>query len=160
VPTTDLPIHHIPPLLSFFNRIMRHRLRPLIHSKFALSLHQKKVYVHDAFVVRYDAHNGQCHLPVHTDESTLSFIVALNQKRDYRGGGTYLCDLGRAIRPEMGHVLTFYGGQLMHGGDPIVHGVRYIVVAFCYVDRSEKTQSHVAKRFKLDQADFAFNFNL
>ena len=32
--------------------------------------------------------------------------------------GTYFCDLGAAIRPERGHVLSF-DGDLLHGGDPI-----------------------------------------
>lgn len=30
--------------------------------------------------------------------------------------------------------MSFCGGDLLHSGDPIVVGVRYIITAFCYVD--------------------------
>jgi hypothetical protein len=44
--------------------------------------------VHDAFLVRYEA-GAQAQLPMHTDESQLSFTLALNPSADYGGGGTY-----------------------------------------------------------------------
>jgi len=30
--------------------------------------------------------------------------------------------------------VSFCGGELLHSGDPVVAGIRYIIVAFCYVD--------------------------
>lgn len=30
--------------------------------------------------------------------------------------------------------MSFCGGDLLHSGDPVVFGVRYIIAAFCYVD--------------------------
>ena len=30
--------------------------------------------------------------------------------------------------------MSFCGGDLLHSGDPIVSGVRYIIAGFCYVD--------------------------
>lgn len=42
---------------------------------------------------------SQRYLPLHMDESTHSFVIALNDSCEYVGGGTYFVDLGRAIKP-------------------------------------------------------------
>ncbi len=41
-------------------------------------------------------------------------------------------DLGKAIKIEQGHHISFPGG-LRHGGDPITSGTRYILAIFLYV---------------------------
>lgn len=134
VPTTDLPIHEIPELLLLFNDIMRTRLCPLLAHCFGsdrLGEYGQLIGVHDAFLVKYDS-NCRRHLPVHRDESTFSFTIALSKKDEYNGGGTYICDIGSSISSERGSVLSFRGDKLLHGGDPISHGIRYVIVAFCY----------------------------
>jgi len=87
------------------------------------------VRVHDAFLVRYTA-GAQCHLPLHVDESQLSFTLALNDA--FVGGGTYFASLRRALLPAIGHLIAF-DGHTLHGGEPIVSGTRYIVAAFLFV---------------------------
>jgi hypothetical protein len=62
-----------------------------------------------------------------------SFIIALNT--DYEGGGTYIHVLRRAMKPTVaGGMISFCGGELLHSGDTVVKGIRYIIVAFCYID--------------------------
>jgi hypothetical protein len=85
--------------------------------------------IHDAFVVKYEADAGQRCLPLHTDESTHSLTVALNANTDYEGGGTYFHALKSAARPNQGQVLAF-DGSLLHAGDSVLTGTRYIVAAF------------------------------
>ena len=92
---------------------------------------QRDIYLHDCFLVRYDA-GRQRYLPPHYDESTISFIIPLNS--DFKGGGTFIHSLGRTVAPIVGGVMSFCGGDLLHSGDPVVSGVRYIIAAFCYVD--------------------------
>ncbi len=92
---------------------------------------QRDIYLHDCFLVRYDA-GRQRYLPPHYDESTISFIIPLNS--DFKGGGTFIHSLGRIVAPIVGGVMSFCGGDLLHSGDPVVFGVRYIIAAFCYVD--------------------------
>ena len=136
VPTTDLPVHAHPALLRWFRGVVRDRLGGLLAAQFgaaAVGDGGSRVRIFDAFVVKYCASGGQCYLPVHRDQSTHSFTIALNELSAYRGGGTYFSALGRAVRPERGHVLSF-NGDLLHGGDPITWGVRYIVVAFTYIE--------------------------
>lgn len=62
--------------------------------------------------------------------------IALNGLDEYDGGGTFFPCLGRALRPAGGHVLSFRGG-ILHGGDPLLKGVRYIIACFCYHDQGE-----------------------
>ena len=62
--------------------------------------------------------------------------IALNGPGDYSGGGTFFPCLGRALRPLEDHVLAFRG-DIMHGGDPVLKGVRYIIACFCYHDDNE-----------------------
>lgn len=42
--------------------------------------------------------------------------------------------LDKSITTSPGGMLSFCGGELLHSGDPIVEGIRYILAAFCYVD--------------------------
>jgi hypothetical protein len=44
-------------------------------------------------------------------------------------------------------MLSFCGGELLHGGDPIIEGVRYILAAFCYVDLVESDNEAALKEF-------------
>jgi len=156
VPTTDVPLHEIPKVLSWFNKIFLARLRPLLALQFGEAEVGKggsHIYIHDAFIVKYDADSGQKHLPLHRDESTHSFIIALNSRFEYDGGGTYFAALGSAIRTDIGGMVSFRGDELLHGGDPVVHGKRYVIVAFCYNDLDIKEINSTApplKKLKLD----------
>lgn len=126
VPTTDVAIHEIPELLRWFNGVLASRLCPLLRSQFgALIFH-----CHDAFLVRYSADEGQRHLPVHMDQSTHSVVLTLNE--GFEGGGTFFCALGRTLAASEGHCLSFRGDQLLHGGDPVTRGTRYIIAVFLF----------------------------
>ena len=46
-----------------------------------------------------------------------------------------MIDVHAARRPDLGHVVAFEGA-LLHGGDPIVSGERYIIAAFLYATRA------------------------
>jgi hypothetical protein len=141
VPTTDVPVRLVPGLREWFNARLRTRLFPLLARCFSRSasvngeaFDAANVRQIDAFVVKYEAGEGaQASLPVHADQSQFSFTVALNGRGDYDGGGTYLADLGRAVVADQGHALAF-PGSLVHGGQAISRGTRYIIASFCYVD--------------------------
>ena len=45
-----------------------------------------------------------------------------------------MAELRRALRPELGHMVSFEG-SLFHGGEPIVRGTRYVIAAFLYVSQ-------------------------
>jgi len=83
-------------------------------------------------------------LLLHRDQSTINFSIALNGVEEYEGGGTYFAVLGsgtgggvggkgRVMRPDSGGMVSFRGDELLHGGDPVIRGRRYIIVAFCHI---------------------------
>lgn len=162
VPTTDIPVHEVPKMLPWFNKVFCSRLRPLMGEQFGeneVGKDGSAVYIHDAFIVRYDSQGGQRHLPLHRDESTHSFTIALNSLDEYEGGGTYVSQLKRSVKPEQGGVVSFRGSELLHGGDPVIKGTRYIIVAFCYADK-DQNQSFKKKKLENNCSNFSFGFQL
>ncbi|EJK75306.1 hypothetical protein THAOC_02971 [Thalassiosira oceanica] len=131
VPTTDMPIHDLPGLQAIFCRAWENKIRPLLRQQFRIPS-DSECHIHDAFLVKYGA-SMQRYLPPHVDESNLSFVVALNDD-SFEGGGTYIHTLGKTLKPPVGGMLSFCGGEILHSGDPVVSGIRYIVAGFCYVD--------------------------
>ena len=106
VPTTDIPLHLLPDLSEWFNRMISTKIVPIFIRHFGMS--SCSMRVHDAFVVKYhcsEISTSQRYLPLHSDESTHSFVLALNPASEYQGGGTYFVDLGCSLRP--GELATF-----------------------------------------------------
>ena len=123
------------------------------------------VAIHDAFIVKYassstvmdrdDEDTGighsesqgpvvgeiapQVFLPLHTDQSSHSFIIPLNASSEYTGGGTYFPSLDCILRPGVGQALFFPGGSILHGGQPITAGTRYILAVFAYMTSSSSS---------------------
>lgn len=163
VPTNDVPVHAVEPLVVWFNEWMQQRVRPLFAHLFRTSPY---FYVHDAFVVRYQGSEVSNHLPIHTDESSHSFVLALNDCSAYEGGGTCFFVEDEVIRLKVGELLSFRGDRILHGGEAVISGTRYILAAFLYHDDSDG--STASKRQKRNQSedvthrgpDFAFGFQL
>ena len=171
VPTHDVPIHSVPCLLAWFNEFMV-SMRPLLAKQFNTT---SNFFVHDAFCVKYEATKTSNHLPIHTDESTHSFVIALNE--GYGGGGTHFSDCKRTARLRTGDVLSFRGDTMSHGGEAVTSGIRYIIAAFLYHDSggtfsSNSGDSSARKKRSPDQSalaihenkvmrpDFSFGFHL
>lgn len=160
VPTTDVPIHEIHDLHSLFKKLWFDKVRPLMRRQLQLGDNsnccRRDIFIHDAFVVRYDS-SKQKYLPPHIDESSHSFIVALNS--DFKGGGTYIHKLGVVLAPTVGAMVSFEGGTLLHSGDPVINGVRYCIVAFCYLDKVEESSAKTVKvTGDINPAPFSFEF--
>jgi len=134
-PTTDIPLAELPLTRQFLNMDgLPSRIYPLLANAFEGSLpNWRALRVADAFVVKYNASGGQTHLSPHRDGSVLSFNIALNDRWEYEGGGTWFEGLGRSLPIERGHVCCHASGVL-HGGHPITAGVRYILVGFVIVE--------------------------
>jgi len=135
VPTNDVPVHSIPLLLEWFNEWMRNTVYPLLARQFKCCL-EEKFYVHDAFVIRYQASQQSNHLPCHYDESTHSLVLTLNDNSEFEGGGTYFMDENVVVNPaEAGTLVSFCGNKLQHGGEVVTKGTRYILAVFLYHDK-------------------------
>jgi hypothetical protein len=171
VPTYDVPVHTIPPLLHWFqHQFMNHRMQNVLEECFEKS--GRCFHVHDAFCVRYEAGLPSNHLPIHTDESTHSFVLTLNKGFD--GGGTYFFARNLTIHPEVGSVLCFRGDEMAHGGEALTRGVRYILTAFLYYDedlpesndascgskRGPSRPTMESYKAKQSKSEFSFKFAL
>jgi len=139
VPTNDIPVHKIPKVLEWFQHWMTTECQSLLQEQFQISnghhgrsRRRRRFYVHDAFVVRYTASSTSRFLPLHYDESTHSMILALND--DFEGGGTYFFDVDTTLRPSKGSLVTFRGDAMLHGGNVVTKGVRYILAVFLFLD--------------------------
>ena len=130
VATTDVPLIDLPELLPSFNQALHEALLPALASLYPKAAPlASRLRVLDCFLVRYDA-EAQNSLSLHTDQSLLSFTIALNDPTEYEGGGTFFRGAGRAIdAPAAGHAIMF-PGKAEHAGEPITKGRRYIVVLF------------------------------
>ena len=138
VATTDIPIHHIPDLVNEWNSFVLSDLIPLAEQLLIASMFNKRLCVHDAFIVKYDASKGRSHLPIHRDQSEVSVTLALNSDTEFGGGGgTMFPNLGITICPKIGEVLLFRG-DLEHSGFPIYNGLRYIIAAFFFLEKKNK----------------------
>ena len=131
VPTTDLPLHVIPEILQGWKMLMRSTIRPFL-ALIAPGIEQNQIKVHDAFIVKYSATQGQRFLPVHTDEGQWSLTLALNDLDEYDGGGTLFESEKLIIRPNIGELVMFRSSTL-HAGAPVTRGTRYIIAAFLFV---------------------------
>lgn len=81
-------------------------------------LHTERLRIQDMFVAKYSAEAGGLRqLAPHEDGSEWSFVLALNEGRDYGGGGTRFVALpGKpTYRPARGHA-TMFAGQNRHCG--------------------------------------------
>ena len=157
VPTNDVPVHKVPPLLNWFVDWMDATVCPLLARQFGVS---PDFYVHDAFVVRYEACQQHNHLPLHYDESTHSLVLALND--EYEGGGTYFYDHQTIISPSQGSLVSFRGDRLRHGGNVITKGARFILAVFLYHDCEKKRPPSLQGVLKSSKKskNFSFDFSI
>ena len=93
VPTTDVPVYQVKPLLAWFNEQLKTRIFPLLHRQFEVSCKTHRFRMLDAFLVKYSS-IGQQRLPMHNDQSMYSIIVAMNERDQYAAGGNLLCRHG------------------------------------------------------------------
>lgn len=160
VPTTDIPIHLVPKLLEWFKGWMTQVLFPTLRNQFVVTGcgdEQQRFYVHDAFLVRYDATASNHFLPLHYDESSHSCVCSLND--DFDGGGSYVDNLKRSIVPPTGGMVSFLGNQCLHGGSPVTKGVRFILAIFLYLDDDLSCTVRQEKRRKKMHESLSFSSN-
>ena len=134
VPTTDVSLRQLPRARSCFCAALACCVAPRLAAMPSLRVPPGALRVHDAFLVRYDADGGQSALPRHADQGQFSLTIALDGgPACFAGGGTRLRDADVTVVPPPGHALLFASG-LMHAGERITAGRRYIIAAFLWVD--------------------------
>jgi alkylated DNA repair dioxygenase AlkB len=121
-PTTDNRITSEWFSYNYINNLIYNKIFESISSMY--NVKQNRLGVNEIFVAKYQ-HNLQNSLQSHKDGSEFSFIISLNDSREYEGG-TYFIDLKKNIKLEKGDCLVF-SGQNKHRGSKILKGKRYII---------------------------------
>jgi len=82
------------------------------------------------FVVKYSP-DTQSSLGVHHDSSLLSTVMTLNDKSEFKGGGTWFPKQNLLHFGEVGH-LSVHPGNITHkhGAKPVTSGTRYVIITF------------------------------
>ena len=104
------------------------------------SLIYSKIY-EELFVVKYEFRSAdqQSGLKPHIDGTPWSFVVTLNDSKEYGFGGTRFIHSGATYRPAKPGTAVMFSGKNLHEGIEVTSGVRYILTGFCeYVDECDE----------------------
>jgi len=127
--------------IRIYNKHIRKRLTRVKHPDFI-------------FLKRYK-HGERIHIPIHYDDSRMSFNFLLSDTNDFTGGELYMFDktqsklINKSITTltrdtfintyknlpiihnfEQGDLIEYEGGEQMHGILPVKSGVRYLLTFF------------------------------
>ena len=130
IPTTDIPVYQLPELLPWFNKQLQHTIFPAMRSQFNIPSNNR-LRILDAFFVKYNGSGSNNRLPLHNDQSDFSLTIAMNSLQEYQGGGTYFNFVDDTVKTDIGGIISF-AGHILHAGEIVTEGTRYIIVAFIY----------------------------
>ena len=142
----DVAVHEMAQAQHWLNSVGVPRLASLAAACFPSTVRDAtELHVYRSLVIQYEAVSGLAFQPLHRDGCFISCIVALSDRSEYDGGGTYIEALEEAIALNMGHVLL-HPGALRHAGHRITAGERWVLVVFLSSKRM-RYGDHV-RRFK------------
>ena len=127
-PTTDYEVHSWPWLDQQMTLLLKQHLLPAMANLFEVD--ETCLFLRDQFIVKYSSNrNEQSGLASHFDESCFSYVMQLNDPREFGGGGTLFDHAQDAIKVPQGDTLLFCGYNY-HAGVPVTSGTRYILTGF------------------------------
>jgi len=127
----NIAVHSLPRTQQWLNSCLLPRVSALAGMCFGEAAigDLRRLRIYRALVVQYDAAAGLTHQEMHRDHSLLTCVITLNDRGQYRGGGTMIEALGQAFAPDRGHALVA-ASALRHAGHTIEAGERWVMVLF------------------------------
>lgn len=80
-------------------------------------------------ILKYSAEDRHTGVELHCDRCDITANLSLSRSNTYTGGGTFIAAMNKVVRLEQGEFLLHPGG-LVHSGNPIITGTRYLLVTF------------------------------
>ena len=114
----------LPAARSWLSGRLEDSFFPLLAERYGLDAAQLRVF--DSLVIKYDEQRDAVLQPVHRDSSLLSINVALSDRREYDGGGTYFEGLAESLPLERGCVMC-HPSAMRHAGHRITRGERWVL---------------------------------
>jgi len=131
----EAKLSNMPKTRAWLKETLQTRFYPLLKNRFGVD----DVVLYDGLVMGNHAPTRS--QPIHRDASLLTLNVALSTMEDYEGGGTYIEALDEILKIDQGHLLC-HAGSVMHAGNAISKGKRWVFVLFLLVEN----QPQLARR--------------
>jgi len=118
-------------------------------------IHEDKV-----FIVKQTSKKES--IPIHMDNSTITFKIQLSNREDFSGGGTWFKKWNRTLNPEQGLCNIYYSG-ITNTDMKLEGGTRYILVVYLrytddiYLNSVEQIFNDGKKQFGLHNKQQVWN---
>ena len=106
----------------------RHVLFRSISSLFSIC----RIGTHQLAVSPIQTKTYQMTVKLHCDRCDITANLSLSKRDSFSGGGTYIAATGQVVKLEKGEFLL-HPGHLLHAGNPITTGTRYLLVMFANI---------------------------
>lgn len=127
IPTQDIHLKDIG-LEPFWLTIINNHFKKIMYTLYNYKTKNYNI----AFIVKYDAENGQTSLQPHHDSSTYTTNIALSNGTDYEDGGVKFHKKNIIVHNKNKGYICIHPGKITHYHEalPITKGKRYVLVSF------------------------------
>ena len=140
----QVSVNCIPELMLILHTLHSGVLQPLFRDLYGVNLQdqwldatnkdQFKLVCNDCFVSRYAAQTEFAGIALHRDAEDYGFVIQLNEPREFDGGGTAYPNHVEIDAAPLGQGdMGAHPGYVLHGGNNVTRGVRYILAGFLKV---------------------------
>ena len=127
IPTQDIHLKDLQ-LEPFWLNIIRTHFKKIISTLYKYKTKDYNI----AFIVKYDAKNGQSSVQAHHDSSVYTTNIALSNGTDYDGGKLFFHSKNVTVFNKNKGYICIHPGRITHYHEafPITRGKRYVLVSF------------------------------
>lgn len=127
----DIACQDIPGISSYLDPIVTYISLTM---KFLYGCSKITMSYNQPHIVKYAAEIDHAGVQLHCDRCDVTANLSLSRKSNYLGGGTYIAAMNKLVKLEQGEILM-HPGHLVHGGNAITAGTRYLLVAFADIEK-------------------------
>lgn len=127
----DIACKEIPGISSHIKEIMRY-VSQTMQILYGYGSRKISLDHNQPHILKYSVEAGHTGVELHCDRCDVTANLSLSKRDSYIGGGTYIQAINEIVKLEQGEFL-FHPGCLVHSGQPITAGTRYLLVTFANI---------------------------